>query len=189
MHAFDYVMTLLSFVYALAIAHVLATLGDIIGAWKRVRFSWLNAAWMLYALFGVLAWWIGLWGWHQAGAWRMQDIAIFFVLAAILYLQTRLVCARIPEQGAIDLQAFHALEGKKYMGFYTALAAATVGVNVYYARQGVADVIAKNEAVLAMFGASLVGTLFANRWIQIAVATVLAGLWMWYFATLQGALS
>ena len=62
MQAFDYVITLMSFVYALAIAHVLATAGDIIGAWSRVRFSWLNAAWMLFELLAILAWWIGLWG-------------------------------------------------------------------------------------------------------------------------------
>src|SRR5262249_47744410 len=54
--AFDYVITLMSFVYALAIAHILATAGDIIGAWSRVKFSWLNAAWMLFQLFAILAW-------------------------------------------------------------------------------------------------------------------------------------
>jgi hypothetical protein len=43
-HAFDYIITLLSFVYALAIAHLLATVAELVRARKRVRFSWLNAA-------------------------------------------------------------------------------------------------------------------------------------------------
>jgi hypothetical protein len=53
---FGYVMTLMSFVYALAIAHLLATVGDIIAGWSRIRFSWLNAAWMVFALLAVLVW-------------------------------------------------------------------------------------------------------------------------------------
>jgi len=99
MHAFDYVMTLMSFVYALAITHVLATVGDIIGAWPRVRFSWLNAAWMLFTLLGVLTWWIGMWGLRDSHVWGMGTVTIFFLLAAILYLEIRLVCARVPMKG------------------------------------------------------------------------------------------
>jgi len=68
MGAFDFVITLLSFVYALAITHILATVGDIIRAGKRVRFSWLNAAWMLSTLLIVVAFWLGLWDMRGARA-------------------------------------------------------------------------------------------------------------------------
>ena len=43
MRAFDFVMTLYSFVYALGVAQILATAGDMIRAGNRLRFSWLNA--------------------------------------------------------------------------------------------------------------------------------------------------
>lgn len=38
MRAFDFVMTLYSFVYALAVAHILSAVGDMIRAGKRLRF-------------------------------------------------------------------------------------------------------------------------------------------------------
>jgi hypothetical protein len=47
MHAFDYILVLLSFVYAAAVTHVLSTAGEIITASKRIRLSWFNAGWML----------------------------------------------------------------------------------------------------------------------------------------------
>jgi hypothetical protein len=43
MRAFDFVMTLYSFVYALGVAHILAAVGELIRAGQRVRFSWLSA--------------------------------------------------------------------------------------------------------------------------------------------------
>src|SRR3954467_8908862 len=60
-HALDFIMILLSFVYAAAVTHLLATAGDIAIAFKRVNFSWLNAGWMAVSLLTVAAWWIGLW--------------------------------------------------------------------------------------------------------------------------------
>jgi hypothetical protein len=61
MRAFDFVMTLYSFVYALAVAQILSTVGDMIRAGKRLLFSWLNAAWMLNVLLAIVAWWLSLW--------------------------------------------------------------------------------------------------------------------------------
>ena len=61
MRAFDFVMTLYSFVYALAVAQILSTVGDMIRAGKRLRFSWLNAGWMLNILLTIVAWWLSLW--------------------------------------------------------------------------------------------------------------------------------
>jgi hypothetical protein len=187
MGAFDYVMTLMSFVYALAITHLLATVGDIIGAWPRVRFSWLNAAWMLFSLLGILAWWLGLW--HAGSTWRMDQIAIFFVLAAILYVQARLVCARIPSEGEVDLVAFHAQAGRRYMTSSAVLAALTVAINLYYFGFNVGHDFEKNYAVAGSFVCSVIGVVSPRRPIQVAVVIALCGLWIWYFSDLQTALT
>ena len=55
MRAFDFVITLYSFVYALAVAQILSTVGDMIRAGKRLRFSWINAGWMLNVLLAIVA--------------------------------------------------------------------------------------------------------------------------------------
>jgi hypothetical protein len=41
--AFEHVILLLSFVYALAIAHLLTTVAGLVRGWERVRFSWPHA--------------------------------------------------------------------------------------------------------------------------------------------------
>jgi hypothetical protein len=50
MHAFDFILVLLCFVYAAAVTHLRSTAGEIIIASKRIRLSWINAGWMLVAL-------------------------------------------------------------------------------------------------------------------------------------------
>ncbi len=192
MHAFDYVMTLMSFVYALAITHMLATVGDIIGAWPRVRFSWLNAVWMLFALLGVLTWWIGMWGLRDAHTWGMGIVVIFFLLAAILYLEVRLVCPRIPHDGPVDLVDFHNREGRKYMTGFAAVTGFTAIVNVFYFQEGIfADVVASrvDRVVLVQCVASIVAARFTDRRVQFGMALIIGAMWAWYFTMLQGAMT
>src|SRR5678816_951260 len=96
MHAYDFILILLSFVYAAAVTHVLSTAGEIIIASKRIRLSLLNAGWMLAALLFTCAWWIGLWDLHTVAVWDIGSIAFYFSIAAGIYLQARLVSPRIP---------------------------------------------------------------------------------------------
>ncbi len=129
MHAYDFILILFSFVYAAAVTHLLSTGGEIIIASKRLRLSWLNAGWMLAALLFTCAWWIGLWDLHVANTWGVGSIALYFCIAAGIYLQARLVSPRIPERGEFDLQAFHSEEGRKYLIAYALLSWVTVTVN------------------------------------------------------------
>ena len=192
MQAFDYVMTLMSFVYALAVAHILATVGDVVGAWSRVRFSWLNAAWMLFALFGILAWWIGLWGLRRTSAWSMAEVTEQFVIAALLYLEARMVCVKVAPDGPVDMMQRHKEEVRKYAVVYAVLAAATIVFNMLWTGSrgfDPLDIAVKNFAVLAIFMLSAAGAIFSGRRAQASVAIGLSGTWLWYFGTLQGALA
>ena len=111
MRAFDFVITLYSFVYALGVAQILATVGDIVRAGKRVRFSWLNAGWMLNIFLAIVAWWLSLWDLRATTSWTMPTVLVLFAVACLLYLLARLVCAPIPQDGPVDLQQYHREEG------------------------------------------------------------------------------
>jgi hypothetical protein len=128
-HAYDFILVLFSFVYAAAVTHILSTAGEIIIASRRVRFSWFNAGWMLAALLFTCAWWIGLWDLHTTTVWGIGSIAFYFSMAAGIYLNARLVSPRIPETGKVDLKAFHADEGRKYLVSFAILSVVTVFVN------------------------------------------------------------
>jgi hypothetical protein len=72
MRAFDYIITLFAFVYALATAHL---------------------------LFDIFAWWIGMWDMRGLPSWSTAMIGLLFVMAILIYLQVRLTCPNIPAEG------------------------------------------------------------------------------------------
>jgi hypothetical protein len=60
-HAYHFISAPFSFVYAVAVTHVLPTVGEIIMASTQIRLSWLNSDWMLAASLVTCAWWISVW--------------------------------------------------------------------------------------------------------------------------------
>jgi hypothetical protein len=191
MHAYDFILILFSFVYAAAVTHVLSTAGEIIIASKRIRLSWFNAGWMLAALLFTCAWWIGLWDLHTVRTWDIGSIALYFSVAAGIYMQARLVSPRIPERGEIDLQEFHAEEGRKYLLAYAILSWVTVAVNVVLGQTyGISQWPAQNVVIVPMALATSVAAIFIKRpWVQGVALAIQIGGWIWYFARLQSALS
>lgn len=196
MHAFDYLATLFSFVYAMAIAHALATVGDTVVASRRLVFSWFNAGWILVILLAVIAWWLGMWDLRRQGAWPTGTIAFFFCAAA-LYLLARIVCPRIAPDGPVDLRQFHAQEGRKYMVGFGVFSLFTIATNAYFgvttaAASTTGSWLSQNAAVipmaLAAFAAFAAGALPGRR-VQAAALAIELAAWAWYFWSLQGALT
>jgi hypothetical protein len=193
MHAFDYLVTLFSFVFAMAIAHVLATVGDMVVASRRLTFSWLNTGWIVAILLGVISWWLGIWDLHGRASWPTVTIAFFFCAACGLYVLSRIVCPRIPDEGPIDIREFHRCEGSKYMIGFGLFAIFSVATNTYFgmatgATSSAGSWLTQNAAVIPMAAASFAAGFLASKLVQaIALITVLL-MWMWYFWSLQGAL-
>jgi hypothetical protein len=190
MHAFDFIVLLFSFVYAAAVAQVLGTAAEIVIAAKRIRLSWLNAGWMLMSLLMTCAWWIGLWDLHDLKEWTIGVIGFFFFVAAGFYVLTRMVSPRIPHDGAVDLVAFHAEEGRKYLVAFTALALITAGTNsVLGQASGAGQWQAQNLAVIPMaLAAALAAVFIRTRWVQVAALVVELAAWAVYFGVLQAPL-
>ncbi len=189
MHAFDYIITLLSFVYALAIAHLLATIAELVRARRRVRFSWLNAAWMAVGLLTIVAWWIGMWDMRGIPTWSTPMIGFLFAVAFTIYLQIRFTCPDVPEEGTVDLPAFHRENGRDYIAAFAVTAALTVGANLLFGEMSsVQEMITQNLAVAPMFVIAVVAAISFRPRVQIGASVAELALWAWYFATLQSAL-
>jgi hypothetical protein len=190
MRAFDYVITLFAFVYALATAHLLTTAAELVRERARVRFSWINAAWMLVGLLEILAWWIGMWDMRALPSWPVAMIAFLFVMAILIYVQVRLACPNIPAEGTIDLREFHRRNGREYIGLFAVVAALTIVVNIVFGEMtSVRELILQNIAVAPMFVVSVVAAISFRPWVQALAAASVIALWLAYFATLQGALT
>ena len=188
MRAFDFVITLYSFVYALAVAQILSTVGDMIRAGKRLRFSWVNAGWMANVLLAIVAWWLSLWDLRTEQSWSMAIVLVFFAVACLLYVLARMVSAPIANEGPVDLQAYHREEGRKYAALFAIECAITIGTVFLYGSTS-ENWVASNWATVPTFGASVAAALTANRWVQAGAITLIMLLWIPYFVALQGALS
>jgi hypothetical protein len=194
MHAFDYLVTLFSFVFAMAIAHVLATVGDMVVASRRLAFSWLNAGWILTMLLAVISWWLGIWDLRKQASWPTATIAFFFGAACGLYVLARIACPRIAPDGPVDLREFHRREGPKYMIGYGAFCVFTIATNTYFgmvngATSSGGSWLSQNAAVIPMAIAAFGAGFIADRRVQAAAVAVELIMWGWYFWSLQGALT
>lgn len=189
MGAFEHVISLLSFVYALAIAHLLTTVARLLSARGRVRFSWLHAFWMANAMLVLVLDWISYWDMKAISTWSVASIAIALASSFADYLQAALVCPEIPPEGPIDLKAFHARQSRYYIGAFVGSGVMALIMNTYYAGNfNVAEYAMQNFAVVPMLAVAITAAVSRNRWVQIACPILLVGIWAYYLVDLQGAL-
>ncbi len=83
--AFEFVLILISFVYALALTHVLSRIGALVLAFERVRFSALLSLAMFNALVQVFLGWVVLWDFRTIRQWTLISIVGQFALAIMVY--------------------------------------------------------------------------------------------------------
>ena len=98
MHAFDFVIVLLSFVFALALTHLLSRLATLMFAAERIAFSPLLSLAMLNAITLVLCDWLVLWDEHTIARWDVASITVNFALAISVFF----ACAAVAPEGAAD---------------------------------------------------------------------------------------
>lgn len=118
---FEHVTLLLSFVFAIALTHLMSSATELIQERRRVRFSGLHALWMLNALVGLLVNWLGIWQLTILKRWSVSDVMLQFAMAAAQYFTCSLISLR-PEPGEpIDMEAFFARQRPVFLAAYAAL--------------------------------------------------------------------
>src|SRR3954454_6788587 len=105
MTSFDFILVLLSFVFALAIGQVLASAGRLLVARRRVKFSALLALAMLNALVTAFVSWLTMWGFRDTKGINLYDVTAFFVMSILIYLNC-MAASPEPEEDEIDMEAF-----------------------------------------------------------------------------------
>lgn len=121
MDKFDFVLILLSFVFAMAMAHLLAGVGALVSARQRVRFSLLLTLAILNALLQVFVDWLALWDLRSLSQWDLMTIAVIFTYPIVIYF---LCVAAVPEPSSehpIDMEAFYWKTRRLYYGLFSLL--------------------------------------------------------------------
>src|SRR5258706_9729493 len=107
MGAFDYIIILLSFVYALALTHVLSRVGGLLLAHARVRFSGLQIVVMLNAVTQVYLNWLTIWDMRSLKGWDLLSITVLFAFAVANYFVCVAAAPDVAADRPIDLEAFY----------------------------------------------------------------------------------
>ena len=130
MSAYDHILTLLSFVYALAIAHLLSRVGALLLARKRVRFSGLQALAMFNAGSQPFLNWLISRDTHGLTVWNLADITASFLFAVTNFLLCAAAAPEVPAEGSIDLEAFYWANRRLFWGLVAVMMVVGLGSTV-----------------------------------------------------------
>lgn len=167
MSAFEHITALLSFVYALALTHLLARIGELVVVRERVRFSGLLALGMLNAIVLVFVNWLSLWDLRLMTSWDLASIVTQFLVPVAMYVVCALAGPKAPDEGEIDMEQFF---WHQRLYFYAAILAVLVLsllANLAFLKTGnMALFIGENGATLAIMVPTLTALISRNRVIQ-----------------------
>jgi hypothetical protein len=176
---FEQVTLLLSFVYAIALTHILTSCTELIWARDRVRFSWLQALWMLSAVLSTVNNWLALFGLRDLKHWTIGETGVQFAGAIVQYFVCSLISVRPPEHGPVDMPAFFEKQRRAIFTAFAMLGPTVLledwwdGVPLFrIADRNTMTIDSINVALMALV---LVGGWARPRWLQwIALTAVLA---------------
>jgi len=164
---FEHVTTLFSFVYALALTHLLARIAELIVARGRVKFSGLLALGMANAILLVFSNWLSIWDLRSIKSWDLFSIAVQFLFAVAIFIICVLVGPRVPDEGAIDLEDFFWRQRRYYYGAVVTCVFLSLIANLAFLKTTNATLLLKeNLTNLPMFIPTLLGLLSGKRWAQ-----------------------
>jgi len=167
MSPFEHVTALLSFVYALALTHLLARIAELIVARERVRFSGLLTLGMANAVMMVFTNWLSLWDLRTVQSWDLASIAIQFLFAVSVYVICALVGPKMPEEGPIDLEDFFWRQHRYFYGAIAVCVLLALIANIDFLKTpNAALFIKENLASLPMLIPAVLALVARARWAQ-----------------------
>lgn len=190
MSGFDFVLVLLSFVYALGLGHVLTSAGRLLVRREHVMFSGLLALAMANATLQVYVNWLSLWDFRSVERWDLLKITLFFAVAVITHLMCVVVSPE-PEfdqddARRIDLARVFWNNHRWFYALYLILLLSFVAVSLFYLETATPELALKVAASnLPYIAIALIGLLVRRVWVQWAMGISMFGLtvyWLVLFA-------
>ncbi|MEQ9316119.1 MAG: hypothetical protein RLN72_09705 [Henriciella sp.] len=132
MTGFDLVLLLLSFVYALALGHLLTRLGGLLVARERVTFSGLLALAMLNAVTQVYIGWLAMWDFRGVETWDLYTITLFLLSSILIFLMCVAASPDVPDREPVDMEGFYWKNYRLFYGLYLLLLGVYVAMTAIY---------------------------------------------------------
>ncbi|MGB3624870.1 MAG: hypothetical protein WA989_03520 [Henriciella sp.] len=167
MTGFDLVLLLLSFVYALALSHLLSRLGALLVARDRVQFSGLLALAMLNAVTQVYIGWLAMWDFRGVESWDLYTITLFLVSSILIFLMCVAASPETPEAKPVDMEAFYRANYRLFYGLYLGLLAVYIAMTGVYLLTPTPELaLQQSLGNVPFILASLLAILVPARWAQ-----------------------
>jgi hypothetical protein len=177
MNPFEFIILFFSFIYTLALTHLLFAWTRMIRHRRQLIFSWPHLMWMLVALGNLAINWISLWDFRTEGSLPLGTIAAGFLFVIINYFVCALVSPDFEGGETYNMQRFHECEGPTYIAATLVLILASITANFFAgALLGVSNWSNENNLVIAFVVPVVVPLLFKRAWVQVvSPAALLAG--------------
>lgn len=176
---FEHVTILLSFVFAIALTHILTSTTELVWARRRVRISWLQLLWMLNAVMSIVINWTALSALTSIRKWTPLEIVIQFVAAVVQYYTCSLISIRPKGDGPVDMPSFFEQERPSVFAAYSLMTIVAIFQTFWDAKSyGLtpSQAIQSSGLVLAMLAATLTAGWAKPRWAQWAAVAVMLAL-------------
>lgn len=184
---FESITILLSFVFAIALTHLLTSATELIWARERVRFSGLFAVWMVIAGLFLVINWLAFGGLSGMKHWSTIEVMLQFASAVAQYFTCSLIAFRPENEGIVDLPAFFDSQRRAVMGAFLLLGVTALIIN--YRDAGNYTGLSPNSWVVENANCAVQMTVVAiagwarPRWLQWGAAIVMLGLALYFLMT------
>ena len=174
MGPFEFITLFLSFVYTLALTHLLFAATRMIRHRRELVLSWPHVLWMLVALGNLTANWISLWDFRKLEPLSLGTIAIGFAGAVINYLVCALVSPDFEAGETYDLKRFHEREGRTYIAAVLILILSSLVMNFFAGATLEIENWGRENLIVALMVPPAVAALTLKwRWVQLAAPALL----------------
>jgi hypothetical protein len=178
MHPFEFIILFFSFIYTLALTHLLFAWTRMVRHRRQLTFSWPHFLWMLVALGNLSVNWISLWDFRTDGSLPLGIIATGFLFVIVNYFVCALVSPDFESGETYDMRRFHACEGPTYIAAVLVLIVASILGNFFAgAILGVTNWSNENNLVIAFLVPAVTALLVKRAWVQVAApGALIAGI-------------
>ena len=85
--SFTYIITFISLIYGLALAHSLSCISEYIQHWKQIKHYWVWWFWAMYLLLLSVGFWWSIYAmWNQTEVWEITDFVFLTAQSSLFYL-------------------------------------------------------------------------------------------------------
>ena len=85
--SFSYIITFISLIYGLALAHSLSCIAEYIQHWKQIKHYWVWWFWAMYLLLLSVGFWWSIYAiWSQTEVWEITDFVFLTAQSSLFYL-------------------------------------------------------------------------------------------------------